>query len=147
MEQRLSLVTLAVADVGAARGFYERLGWRAAALGDGEVAFFQCGGMIVSLFDRAAQLADAGLPPEQPPAGGPRRFGGVVLAYNTRDREEVDTVLAAAAAAGGRLLRPAATAFWGGYTGYFADPDGHVWEVAWNPDFPIAEDGSVRLPG
>jgi hypothetical protein len=139
MEQRLSLVTLGVADLERARGFYEDgLGWRRGNA-HAEVVFFQLGGMILGLFSREALAADAGLPS----AGS--GFSGIALAYNARTRQEVDAVLAEAEAAGARILKPAKDAFWGGYSGYFADPDGHLWEVAWNPDWTIAEDGSVRL--
>jgi uncharacterized protein len=139
MEQRLSLVTLGVADIERARRFYEDgLGWRRGNQHE-EVVFFQLGGMVLALWGRSALAQDARLPE----AGG--GFGGIALAYNTRSREEVDAVLAEAEAAGGRILKPAADTFWGGYAGYFADPDGHPWEVAWNPDWTLAEDGSVRL--
>jgi uncharacterized protein len=139
MEQRLSLVTLGVADLERARRFYEDgLGWRRGNTHD-EVAFYQLGGMILALWGRDALAQDARLP------GADSGFGGIALAYNTRTRDEVDTVLAEAAAAGARILKPAGDTFWGGYTGYFADPDGHLWEVAWNPDWTIAADGSVRL--
>jgi catechol 2,3-dioxygenase-like lactoylglutathione lyase family enzyme len=141
MEQRLSLITLGVADLARARRFYEDgLGWRRGN-DHPEVAFFQIGGSILALFSRAALAKDAALASE---ASG---FGGITLAYNARSREEVDAVLAEAVAAGAKLLKPAEDTFWGGYSGYFADPDGHPWEVAWNPDWTIAEDGSVRLAG
>jgi catechol 2,3-dioxygenase-like lactoylglutathione lyase family enzyme len=139
MEQRLSLVTLGVADLERSRRFYEDgLGWRRGN-DHAEVVFFQIGGAVLALFGREALEADARVP-----AAG-SGFGGIVLAYNARTREEVDTVLAEAEAAGARILKPAENAFWGGYSGYFADPDGHPWEVAWNPDWAIADDGSVRL--
>jgi catechol 2,3-dioxygenase-like lactoylglutathione lyase family enzyme len=139
MEQRLSLVTLGVADLERARRFYEDgLGWRRGNA-HAEVVFFQIGGALLALFGRAALAADARLP-----AAG-SGFGGITLAYNTRMRAEVDRVLAEAEAAGGTILKPAQDAFWGGYSGYFADPDGHPWEVAWNPDWTLLEDGSVRL--
>ena len=142
MEQRLSLVTLGVADVARARRFYEQgLGWTASKAGNDSVVFFQLGGMILALFGRAALAEDARLP--DPGGAG---FGGIALAYNVRRREEVDAVLAEAASAGGRILKPAEDAFWGGYSGYFADPDGHVWEVAWNPQFRLQDDGSLELP-
>ncbi len=141
MEQRLSLVTLGVADVAASRAFYERLGWTASAASQEGIAFFKAGGAVLALYGRRALAEDARLP--DAPAGG---FGGIALAHNVRSREEVDTVLAAAVTAGGRLLAPAEEAFWGGYSGYFADPDGYPWEVAWNPGFPLAEDGSIELP-
>ena len=140
MEQRLSMVTLGVANVSRSRRFYESLGWRASSVGGEEVAFFQLGGIALGLYGRAALAEDARLPAE---GSG---FGGVALAHNVRTREAVDALLGEAAAAGGRILKPAEDAFWGGYSGYFADPDGHPWEVAWNPGFPIAPDGSIQLP-
>ena len=138
MEQRLSLVTLGVADLDRARRFYEALGWRRSN-DQAEVVFFQAGGMVLALWSREALAEDAGVPAQ---GSG---FRGIALAYNTRTRDEVDTVLAEAKAAGAEILKPAEDAFWGGYTGYFADPDGHLWEVAWNPDWTITEDGGTRL--
>lgn len=140
MEQRISLVTLGVADLDRSRAFYERLGWRRSVANAEGVAFFQAGGMVLSLYPRVELAKDAKLP-----AAG-EGFGGIALAYNARTREEVDAVLAEAVAAGATLLKAAKDAFWGGYSGYFADPDGFPWEVAWNPSFPIAEDGSLHLP-
>jgi hypothetical protein len=140
MEQRLSLVTLGVADVARARAFYERLGWQASARGNADIVFFQLNGFALALYGRAALAEDAALPDMGP------GFGGITLAYNVRERDEVDGVLAAAAAAGGRILKPARDAVWGGYSGYFADPDGHPWEVAWNPGFAIQPDGALVLP-
>lgn len=139
MQPRISLVTLGVADVARARAFYERLGWVASGHSTPDVAFFQGGGMVLSLYGRAALAADAGV------ADGPAVFSGIALAWNGRSPAEVDDVLARAVAAGGRLVKPAQEAFWGGYSGYFADLDGHLWEVAWNPGFPLDADGSVRL--
>lgn len=141
MEQRVSLITLGVADIARSRAFYEVLGWKASGIGAGEVAFFQCGGLIFSLFGRADLAKDAALPAEG--AG----FRGIALAYNSRSRDDVDRVLAEMVAAGATLVKPAAEAPWGGYSGYAADPDGHLWEIAWNPGFPIAADGSISLPG
>ena len=138
MEQRLSLVTLGVADLDRSQRFYEALGWRRHGA-HAEVVFFQAGGMVLGLWSRQALAADAHLSPE---GSG---FAGIALAYNTRTREEVDRVLDEAKAAGATIPKPAEDAFWGGYTGYFADPDGHLWEVAWNPDWTIGEDGSVKL--
>ena len=138
MEQRLSLVTLGVADLERARRFYEvGLGWRRGNE-HAEVAFYQLVGMVLALWGRDALAQDASLP-------DPGGFGGIALAYNTRTREEVDAVLAEAADGGGQILKPAADTFWGGYSGYFADPDGHPWEVAWNPAWTMANDGSVSL--
>lgn len=139
MEQRLSVVTLGVADLPRAIAFYEALGWTRGNRHP-EVAFFQLNGIVLALFSRAALAEDAGLPAE---GSG---FGGITLAYNARTREEVDAVLTEAGRAGAHILKPPADAFWGGYSGYFADPDGHPWEVAWNPEWEIAEDGDVRLP-
>lgn len=139
MEQRLSLVTLGVRDLERAERFYARLGWKRGNR-HAEVAFYQMCGMVLALWSRESLAADANLAPQG------EGFGGIVLAYNTRSRAEVDEVLGDAVAAGGRLLKPAADAFWGGYSGCFADPDGHPWEVAWNPDWSIAPDGSVALP-
>jgi catechol 2,3-dioxygenase-like lactoylglutathione lyase family enzyme len=140
MEQRLSLITLGVADVARSRRFYEALGWRASGASQpDEVAFFQLGGIALALWRRAELARDAGVPDGS-------GFGGVALAHNTRTRGEVDAVLDEARAAGARILKPAGETFWGGYAGYFADPDGHPWEVAWNPHFPLRPDGGLRLP-
>jgi hypothetical protein len=106
----------------------------------GGVAFFQAGGMVVSLFPRVDLAKDSGVPAEG------HGFGGIVLAHNTRERHEVDLVLAEAEEAGGRIVTPAREAFWGGYSGCFADLDGHLWEVAWNPAFAIGPDGAIALP-
>lgn len=140
MEQRLSLVTLGVSDLKRARAFYEQgLGWRASAGGGEEVVFFQLGGMVLGLFGRDALAADANL---RLGTG----FGAMALAHNVRERAEVDAVLAEAKAAGAKILKPAADTFWGGYAGYFGDLDGHVWEVAWNPFWPLTADGAIQLP-
>ncbi len=130
MEQRISLVTLGVENLGRAREFYEALGWRGAQQPDDEVAFFQTGGTIFGLW---TALGGHGAP-------------GIELAHNVRSPDEVDRLLAAAAAAGATIVRPGTRAEWGGYTGAFADPDGYVWEIAHNPDWVLAADGSVRLP-
>jgi uncharacterized protein len=139
MEQRISLITLGVADLERSRAFYERLGWQRSRSADG-IAFFQAGGMAFALYPRSDLARDAGLSPEG------QGFPGFALACNARSRVEVDAILAEAQAAGATILKPAQEAFWGGYSGYFADPDGFPWEVAWNPSFPIAADGSIRLP-
>ena len=142
MEQRISLVTLGVDDVARSTEFYRALGWTPSPRFSNEtITFFQAGGMILALYGRAAVAEDMGAADPPRPS-----LGSVTIAYNARDREEVDAVLAAAEAAGARILKSARDVFWGGYSGYFADPDGHAWEVAWNPHFPILDDGSVRLP-
>jgi len=140
MDQRISIITLGVADLQRSRDFYERLGWRPSMAKAEGVVFFQAGGLALALFPRHELARDAGTTPEG------HGFSGVSLAYNARSRAEVDAVLQDATAAGAKLLKPAQEAFWGGYSGYFTDPDGFLWEVAWNPSFPIAEDGSIRIP-
>jgi uncharacterized glyoxalase superfamily protein PhnB len=138
MEQRISLVTLGVADVAAARSFYEALGWKSDTDPSAGVAFFQLGGIVLAVWDRQ-QLADDSTVVDR---GG---FGGVTLAHNVRSAEEVDAVLAEAEAAGATIGRAGAKTFWGGYSGVFVDPDGHPWEVAHNPHWTIADDGSVTI--
>jgi catechol 2,3-dioxygenase-like lactoylglutathione lyase family enzyme len=139
MEQRLSLVTLGVVDLARARRFYEDgLGWVRGNKDDG-VAFYQMPGGIFALWSRPALAEDAGV------GDSGATFSGMALAYNARSREEVDAVLAEAGAAGAEIVKPAHETFWGGYSGYFADPDGHLWEVAHNPFWVIAEDGAIRL--
>ena len=138
MEQRISLVTLGVADLGRARAFYERLGWTAAP-GEDDVVFFQAGGMVLALWERGQLAADSGVTD----GGG---WGGITLAYNARSPEDVDAVLEEARAAGARIARAGADTFWGGYSGVFVDLDGHPWEVAHNPFWTIAADGSIALP-
>lgn len=138
MEQRLSLITLGVADIERARAFYEALGWATGAEPGAEVAFFQAGGMIVALWDRAKLAEDSAVSDD----GG---WGGVTLAHNVRSPQEVDAVLDEARAAGAEIGREGAKTFWGGYSGIFIDPDGHPWEVAHNPDWTVHEDGSVTL--
>jgi predicted lactoylglutathione lyase len=138
MEQRVSVITLGVADLRRARAFYEALGWRSNAAPGDDVVFFQAGGMVVSLWGRHQLAEDSGVED----TGG---WGGVTLAHNVRSPEEVDGVLAEAHAAGATITRPGAETFWGGYSGAFTDPDGHPWEVAHNPHWTIAGDGSVSL--
>jgi len=141
MEQRLSLVSLGVADVAESTRFYNALGWnQAESQSNDAITFFQMGGIILGLYGRAALAEDAQVVDSEP------GFSGVALAYNARDKAEVDAVLELAETAGATIRKPAQEVFWGGYSGYFADPDGHLWEVAWNPFFPISEDGSISLP-
>lgn len=141
MEQRLSLVTLGVRDLAVSRAFYRRLGWKESPPSNEHVAFFQCGGMVFALWGRDALAKDAAA------AAPGKGFANVSLSQNVRSREAVDAVLAEAKQAGATILKAGAEAFWGGYTGYFADPDGFAWEVAWNPGFAILPDGSIELPG
>ncbi|HZV73411.1 MAG TPA: VOC family protein [Conexibacter sp.] len=139
MQQRLSLVTLGVADLARARAFYEALGWRTGAAPADDVVFFQAGGMIVALWDRAKLAEDSGIGQD---SGG---WGGVTLAHNVGSPEEVDAVIAQAEQAGAHIPRHGAATFWGGYSGIFVDPDGHPWEVAHNPHWTLHADGSVSL--
>lgn len=145
MDQRISLVTLGVRDLERAAAFYDRLGWQRSLRGAEGVVFYQVGGMALALWPRADLAADAGI--EDPGAGnGNTAFAGIALAYNTRTADEVAAVLAEAKAAGGTIVRPAQKASWGGYTGYFADTEGNLWEVAHNTGFAMADDGSLILP-
>ena len=137
MEPRISLITIGVADTARARTFYEALGWVGESP-DGDVVFIQAGGMIVALWGRDKLAADSTVTD----GGG---WGGITLAHNVRSPAEVDAVLAEAEAAGATIGRPGAATEWGGYSGIFLDPDGHPWEVAHNPYWTIAEDGSIHL--
>jgi catechol 2,3-dioxygenase-like lactoylglutathione lyase family enzyme len=139
VQQRISLVTLGVADVARARTFYERLGWRGQELE--QTVFFQAGGLALVLWERAKLAEDSGI--EDPGGDG---FGGIALAHNVRSGAEVDEVLGAAAEAGAVITQPARETLYGGYAGSFADPDGHIWEIAHNPGFPLADDGAITIP-
>ncbi len=138
MDQRMSLITLGVADLPRARAFYEALGWHTNAGPDDDVVFFQAGGMVVALWDRARLAEDSGVED----SGG---WGGITLAYNTRSPAEVDAVIEEARNAGGTIPREPGETFWGGYSGMFCDPDGHPWEVAHNPNWEIGDDGAVTV--
>ena len=137
--QRVTLITLGVADLDAARAFYGRLGWREHAGPEG-VAFYQMHGCLLGLFGRDDLARDQGR------EGATLGTGAVTLAQNFTTEAEVDAAFAAALAAGGTALKRPEKVFWGGYSGYWADPDGHVWEVAMNPFWPLNDDGSLTLP-
>lgn len=139
MEQRISLVTLGVSDLSRSRAFYERLGWQGQEVE--ETVFFQAGCIAVILWGAGKLADDAGI--AAAPTTG---FRGIALAHNVRSAAEVDAVVAAAQAAGGTVTRPPADTSYGGYAGYFTDPDGHAWEIAYNPGFPLADDGSIAIP-
>jgi len=138
MQQRVSMITLGVADLPRARAFYEGLEWQTNAAPEDDVVFFQAGCMVVALWDRSMLAHDSGVSD----SGG---WGGVTLAHNVRSPEEVDAVIEQAREAGAQIPRAGAPTFWGGYSGVFVDPDGHPWEVAHNPRWSIAEDGAVTL--
>jgi predicted lactoylglutathione lyase len=138
MKQRVSLITLGVADLGRARRFYEALGWKTGAAPDDDVVFFQAGDMVFALWDRAKLAEDSRVED----AGG---WGGVTPAVCLGSREEVDAVTEEARAAGARIGREPEETFWGGYSSIFVDPDGHPWEVAHNPHWTLTPDGGVRL--
>lgn len=137
----MTLITLGVADVSRARAFYERLGWRAGSPSGPDVAFFQTGSLVLALWDRAALAADAGIAP------GPEGFGAVALAYNTDSKAEVTAVVDAWVGAGGSVVKPPQDTAWGGHAGYVADPDVHLWEIAWNPHWELSAARELRLPG
>lgn len=138
MRQRVSLITLGVADLGRSRSFYEALGWATGAGAEDDVVFFQAGDMVVALWDRTRLAADSCV--EDAPG-----WGGVTLALNLGSPAEVDAAIEEARAAGARIGREPAETFWGGYSGLFVDPDGHPWEIAHNPHWQLTEDGGVRL--
>jgi predicted lactoylglutathione lyase len=139
---KVTLITLGISDLARSVRFYEALGFarKVRATGD-EVAFFEAGGVVLALWWRDKLADDARLSAAALPD-----FRGISLAWNCASAEEVDAVITVAAAAGGRVLKPAHTTDWGGYSGYFADPDGHAWEVAHNPGFPFGPDGRLMLP-
>jgi hypothetical protein len=138
VEQRVSLITLGVTDLARSKAFYARLGWQGQEVE--ETVFFAAGGMALVLWGRNKLAADAGV------ADSAAGFAGIVLAHNVRSPEDVDEILSRAAEAGAVVTRPAAETFYGGYAGYFADPDGHLWEVAHNPGFRLEDDGALTLP-
>ncbi|MFH1803854.1 MAG: VOC family protein [Pseudomonadota bacterium] len=141
MEQRLSLVTLGVRDLARARVFYEQgLGWQATSVVEDQVVFYQMNGMILGLFGRDDLVKDGNF------TDTGASFSGITLAYNARSEAEVDAVMALAQKAGAVIRKPAEKVFWGGYSGYFCDLDGHPWEVAHNPFWEITKDGGMVIP-
>ena len=138
MKQRVSLITLGVADLERSRRFYEALGWTTGAEPEDDVVFFQAGGMVVALWSRARLAEDSCV--EDSPG-----WGGTTLALNLGSPAEVDAVIEEARAAGARIGREPAETFWGGYSGVFVDPDGHPWEIAHNPHWTLTAGGGVQL--
>ncbi|MDX2155164.1 MAG: VOC family protein [Hyphomicrobiaceae bacterium] len=139
-QPRVSLITLGTDDLARSRGFYEALGFRPSSASRDEVVFFDAGGVVLALFGRGDLGSDAGVP------GMATGSGAVALSWNVASEAAVDAALGRAMARGGRLQKAACRAFWGGYSGYFLDPDGHLWEVAFNPAFPLDTDGRMQLP-
>jgi uncharacterized protein len=137
---RISLITLGVTDMPRARRFYEALGFVASSASQPAVTFFRAGAVALGLYGRNDLATDAHVPDR------PTGFAAVTLAWNVDSESEVDVVLARAAACGATILKPAEKVFWGGTTGYFADLDGHLWEVAYNPGFPLDAEGRIELP-
>jgi predicted lactoylglutathione lyase len=140
MEPRISLVTLGVVDLSRAAAFYEALGWRPSAASTDEVVFFQANGLALAIYDRSALAEDAGVPDTG------TEFSGIALAHNARSRDEVDAIFDQAIRVGAEPTKPPEDTPWGGYSAYFADPDGHLWEIAWNPFFPLDAAGNLTLP-
>ena len=141
MEPRVSIITLGVEDLDRAVAFYrDGLGWSLSGASNERIAFFKTRGTVLALYPREELAKDVKTDPE---GGG---FSGFTLAHNVAEKDQVDAVLEEVAAAGARIVKEAEDVFWGGRSGYFADPDGHLWEVAWNPYAPLAEDGSLTLP-
>jgi uncharacterized protein len=139
MEQRFTIVTLGTRNLAASTAFFERLGWKKSGNYEG-VTFFQCGGVALALSPQEELAKDAGVESHR------EGFPGFTISHNTRSKQEVDAVLNEAKSAGAEIIKPAADVFWGGYSGYFRDLDGHLWEVAWNPGFFLDENGAVKLP-
>lgn len=140
-EKRINLVTLGVSDLKEATAFYERLGWKRSSASSEAITFIALDGLVLGLFSRDELAADAGIEaPERPP-----EFSGITLAHNVRSEAEVDQMLAFAETCGATITKQAEKVFWGGYSGYFADPDGHLWEVAFNPLAPLDDEGRMQL--
>jgi len=140
MEPRINLITLGVKNLKKSRAFYEKLGWKASSASNDGVTFFNLGGLVLGLFPTKELMKDAGV--KKKGTG----FGNFSLACNVRTKKEVNKVMARARKCGAKILRKAEDVFWGGYNGYFADPDGHAWEVAWNPCWPLDKRGRIKLP-
>lgn len=142
MEQRISLVTLGVDDLARSKAFYAAMGWQPQPSAEGEenIAFYQLNGLALGLYPRQLLAEDANLPLAKEPS-----FSGMTVAFNTRSKDEVRTVIEEARAAGATVTKEPQDVFWGGHHAYFTDPDGHAWEVAWNPYFPIDDDGNMSL--
>ena len=149
-DRRISLITLGVDDVARATAFYESLGWERAKASNPSITFIGLKGIVLALFSRTELAADAGLgeAADEPNArAGAHAFSGVTLAHNLESEAAVDAAYAFALEKGARPVKPPEKVFWGGYSGYFADPDGHLWELAHNPFAPLDADGHMQLHG
>lgn len=140
LDRRISIVTLGVEDVARATAFYERLGWVRSSVSQEAITFIQLKGIVLALFSRQSLADDAGVD------NSPKGFSGVTLAHNAASDAEVDAIFAFALSVGAEAVKPPHKVFWGGYSGYFADPDGHLWEVAHNPFVQMDENGHLQLP-
>lgn len=140
IEPRITLVTLGVADIARSTAFYEALGWRRSSMSNADVSFFHMRGTVLGLFGRDALAEDAGVESGEP------GFSGVTLAHNLESEAAVDAAFDHALACGAKAVKRPRSVFWGGYSGYFADPDGHLWELAHNPFAPLGPDGHIILP-
>ncbi len=141
MEPRISIITLGVRDLKKSLDFYEKgLGWKKSSASQDTIAFIQLSGIVLSLYPRELLAEDVGTGPE---GSG---FSGITLAHNTKSEKEVDEVMALVASLGARVIKPPQKVFWGGYSGYFRDPDGHLFEVAHNPFSEFDDKGNIRLP-
>ena len=137
---RINIVTLGVSDLRRSEAFYSALGWQRSSASNENIVWFKLSGAVLGLFPRHELAADAGVADSEP------GFAGATLAINLDTRDDVDAAIAAAVRAGGSVVKQPIEVSWGGYSGYFGDPDGYLWEVAWNPFFPIAPDGSLQMP-
>ncbi len=140
MQPRINIITLGVTNLDFSRKFYEAMGFKASPASQGDVVFFSANGVVLALYPSQTLAEDAGVDEK---GEGFRRF---TLAQNVSTKEEVSQILEKAKSAGAKVIKPAQDVFWGGHSGYFADPDGFLWEIAWNPHFPLDQKGSIQLP-
>lgn len=140
MEQRINIITLGVEDIKKSKKFYEALGWTPSSASNDHLIAFQMSGIVLCLYPKTLLAEDAGVFSKS------EGFHGITLAQNVTSKEEVQKILEQAVEAGAKLMKPAQEVFWGGYRGYFADPDGHLWEIAWNPHWPLQKNGLLKLP-
>lgn len=140
MEQRINIITLGVEDIKKSKQFYEALGWTPSSASNEHFVAFQTAGIVFCLYPKAQLAEDAMI------SSKTEGFQGITLAHNVESKKQVQETLKQAVEAGAKLVKPAQDVFWGGYSGYFADPDGHLWEVAWNPHWPLQQNGLLKLP-